>query len=47
MYIDIGILQSRRLWSCAIGVYSGTASGVAYQSNAGMTVPVAEDTDKV
>ena len=28
-------------------VYSGTASGVAGQSDAGMTVPVAEDTDEV
>ena len=36
-----------RLWSCALGVYCGTASGVAGQSDAGMTVPVAEGTDEV
>ena len=35
------------LWSCALGLYSGTASSVANQSNAGMTIPVAEDTDEV
>ena len=31
----------------ALGVYSGTASGVAGQSLAGMTVPVTEGTDEV
>ena len=36
-----------RLWSCALGVYSGTASGVAGQSDTGVTVPVAEDTEEV
>ena len=31
-----------RLWGCALSVWSGTASGVAGQSNAGVTVPVTE-----
>ena len=32
---------------CYGGVYSGTASSVANQSDVGMTVPVAEGTDEV
>ena len=45
--IVIGILHLGGLWSCALGVYSGTASGVAILSDVGMTVPAAEDTDEV
>ena len=30
-----------------LGVYSGTTSGVAGQSESGMTLPVAEGTDEV
>ena len=36
-----------RLWGCARSVWSGTASDVVGQSNAGVTVPVVEGTDEV
>ena len=46
--ISIGILQSRKTMELRSRCFfSGAASCVANQSDAGMTVPVAEDTDEV